>query len=103
VEVDRVSGSIDVDGLIEAVQPLASSTGDPGSGEVPGLGDLDQLSESLVAAGFELSASGDDGRMERFDLILSLDDPENSLPPSRIRFSLTDPGTAGSGTGGTPE
>lgn len=108
-DVERVTGSIDVDGLIEAVRPLASSTGDPGSGEVPGLGDLDQLSESLVAAGFELSASGEDGAMERFDLILSLDDPGNSLPPSRIRFSLTDSpagqgGTAGGADpGGAPE
>jgi hypothetical protein len=106
VEVERISGSIDVDGLIEAVRPLASSTGEPGSGEVPGLGDLDQLSQSLVAAGFELSASGQDGSMERFDLILSLDDPGNSQPPSRIRFSLTDTGADASGTrapGGAPE
>jgi hypothetical protein len=113
VPVEKVTGSIDVDGLVEAVRPLASSTGDPGSGEVPGLGDLEQLSQSLVAAGFELSASSDDGRMQRFDLILSLDDPGNSLPPSRIRFALADPGasqagtdqdgTDQTGTGGAPE
>jgi hypothetical protein len=103
VEVERVTGSIDVEGLIETVRPLASSTGDPGSGQVPGLGDLEQLSESLVAAGFELSAAGNDGTMERFDLILALDDPGNALPPSRIRFSLADPGAGETGSGGSGE
>ena len=92
VEVDRVSGSIDVDGLVGRIRPL---TGQPGAGDsesIPGVGELDQLENTLVAAGFELFAAEDDGSLERFDLILSLDDTENALPPSRIRFSLTRPG-----------
>lgn len=91
-EVDRVSGSIDVEGLIDRIRPL---TGQPGAAEsesIPGVGELDQLEATLVAAGFELYAAEPDGSLERFDLILSLDDPENALPPSRIRFSLTRPG-----------
>ncbi len=92
VEVDRVSGSIDVGRLLEQVRPL---TGQPGASEseaIPGVGELDQLEDSLVAAEFVLFAEEEDGSLERFDLILSLDDTENALPPSRIRFSLTRPG-----------
>ncbi len=95
VEVERVSGSIDVEGLIDQIRPLAESqAGGEASDEIPGVGELDQLEQSLVAADFELFASEADGSMERFDLILALDDPGNSLPPSRIRFSLTAPGAA---------
>lgn len=90
VEVDSVTGSIDVTGLIGRIRPLAESPGARGSADIPGVGELDQLEQSLVAAGFELFSNTGDGSLERFDLILSLDDPENALPPSRIRFSLTD-------------
>lgn len=89
-QVDSVTGSIDVDGLIESVRPLAEEPGDEGSAEIPGVGELDRLQQTLVAAEFELFAAGDDGSLERFDLILSFDVPDNALPPSRIRFSLTD-------------
>ena len=90
VEVERVSGSIDVEGLIEQIRPLSESQeGGEASDEIPGVGQLNQLEQSLVAADFELFANESDGSLERFDLILSLDDPGNSLPPSRIRFSLT--------------
>ncbi len=90
VEVDSVTGSIDVSGLIDRIRPLAEDPGARGSADIPGIGELDQLEQSLVAADFQLFARADDGALERFDLILSLDDPGNSLPPSRIRFSLTD-------------
>jgi hypothetical protein len=94
VEVERVSGSIDVEGLIDRIRPLAESEGDgAGSDEIPGLGQLNRLEESLVAAEFDLFAEAGDGSLERFDLILSLDDPGNSLPPARIRFSLSAAGT----------
>jgi hypothetical protein len=93
VEVERVSGSIDVEGLIEQIRPLSESQEDgEASGEIPGVGQLNQLEQSLVAADFELFADESDGSLERFDLILALDDPGNSLPPSRIRFSLTQAG-----------
>lgn len=95
VEVERVSGSIDVEGLIDQIRPLAESQeGGGASDEIPGVGELDQLEQSLVEADFELFASEADGSMERFDLTLALDDPGNSLPPSRIRFSLTASGAA---------
>lgn len=94
VEVDRVSGSIDVDRLLERIRPLAEQPGAGESESIPGVGELDQLEDTLVAAGFELFAAEADGSLERFDLILSLDDPANALPPSRIRFSLTRPDAA---------
>jgi hypothetical protein len=94
VDVERVSGAIDVDGLIDQIRPLAESQdGVEGSDEIPGVGELDQLEQSLVSANFEVFADAGDGSLERFDLILALDDPGNSLPPSRIRFSLTPAGT----------
>jgi len=96
-EVESVTGSIDVDGLIESVRPLAEGPGGEGSAEIPGVGELDRLQQTLVAAEFELFAAGNDGSLERFDLILSFDDPGNALPPSRIRFSLTDT-SPGAGT-----
>lgn len=90
VKVESVTGSIDVAGLIDRIRPLAESPGARDSADIPGIGELDQLEKSLVAADFELFANTGDGSLERFDLILSLDDPDNALPPSRIRFSLTD-------------
>ncbi len=89
VAVDRVSGSIDVDGLVDRIRPLTEQPGAADSESIPGVGELDLLENTLVAADFELFAAEDDGTLERFDLILSLDDPGNALPPSRIRFSLT--------------
>lgn len=91
VEVDRVSGTLDVDGLIERIRPIAEQPGAEDSEAIPGVGELDQLDQTLVAADFELFAAEGDGSLERFDLILSLDDPGNALPPSRVRFSLTRP------------
>ncbi len=94
VEVDRVSGSIAVDRLLGQIRPLTEQPGAGESESIPGVGELDQLENTLVGAEFELFASEDDGSLERFDLILSLDDAENALPPSRIRFSLTRPDPA---------
>jgi hypothetical protein len=89
VAVDRVSGSIDVRALVDRIRPLAESQQEgETSEEIPGVGQLDQLEESLVAAEFEILADQSDGAMRRFSLILALDDPANALPPSRIRFSL---------------
>lgn len=94
VEVERVRGAIDVDRLLERIRPLAEDPAAEESGSIPGVGELDQLEETLTAADFELFAAEGDGALVRFDLILSLDDPENALPPSRIRFSLTAAGAA---------
>ncbi len=91
VEVDRVSGSIAVDRLLDQIRPLTEQPGAGESESIPGVGELDQLEETLVAAEFDLFAAESDGSLERFDLILSLDDTSNVLPPSRIRFSLTRP------------
>ena len=91
VGVDRVSGSIAVDRLLNQVRPLTEQPGAGESESIPGVGELDQLEDTLVAAEFDLFAAEDDGSLERFDLTLSLDDPGNALPPSRIRFSLTRP------------
>ncbi len=89
VQVDRVSGTLDVDGLIDRIRPIARQPGAGESEAIPGVGELNRLEDTLAGAGFELFAAESDGSLERFDLILSLDDPGNALPPSRVRFSLT--------------
>jgi hypothetical protein len=99
-EVERVSGSIDVEGLINQIRPLSEGRdGADGPNDIPGVGRLNRLEQSLVAADFELFARKGDGALQRFDLILALDDPVNALPPSRIRFSLD---TSGELTFGAP-
>ena len=53
-------------------------------------GRLSQLEESLIEAQFDLYAAADGGPFQQLDLTLSLDDRDNALPPTRIRFSLTE-------------
>ena len=57
VEVDRVGGSIDVDGLIERIRPIAEQPGAEDSEVIPGVGELNQLEDTLVGADFELFAA----------------------------------------------
>lgn len=92
VETDHVSGRLDVDQLIKLLTK-ASADGtelNRGGTELPGLGELEQLRETLVEGLFDLYADTEDGAFKRLDLTLSLDDRENALPPTRIRFSLTE-------------
>jgi len=96
VEVDRVGGTLDVDALIERIRPIAEQPGAEDSEVIPGVGEINQLEDTLAGAAFELFAAKADGSLERFDLILSIDDPGNALPPSRVRFSLTGAGESGS-------
>ena len=56
---------------------------------MPGPGELERLGETRTAAGFDLYSAVGDSRLERLDLTLAVDDPDNALPPTRIRFSLT--------------
>lgn len=92
VEVNHVSGRLDVGALVGALVAANESgvgideNGDP----LPGLGELGQLRETLVDGRFDLFAGTEDGEFEKLDLTLSLDDRENALPPTRIRFSLTE-------------
>lgn len=91
VEVDHVSGSFDVGNLVDTLTGAIESGDTPGGGDgLPGLGDLEQLQETLTEANFDLYVATGEGSFERLDLTLSLDDRENALPPTRIRFSLTE-------------
>ena len=90
IEVDHVSGTFDVENLIGSLSGAIESGGVAGDAGLPGLGDLEQLRETLTEATFDLYAATEDGSFERLDLTLSLDDRENALPPTRIRFSLTE-------------
>jgi hypothetical protein len=88
VSTDHVAGSIDVEGLVRKLGRLDASGAAP-AGALPGLSDLQRLEKSLVGAGFDLYSATGDRRLERLDLTLAVDDPDNALPPTRIRFSLT--------------
>lgn len=92
VDTNHVSGELDVNGLARAL----NDAGAGGVGQLAGVGgDLD-LEKSLSSADFDLYAGTDDGVIRKLDLTLALDDPDNALPPTRIRFSLTpdNPGLA---------
>jgi len=91
IEVDHVSGSFDVGNLVETLTGAIESGDTLGEGDgLPGVGDLEQLQETLTEATFDLYVATGEGSFERLDLTLSLDDRENALPPTRIRFSLTE-------------
>ncbi|MDQ2700342.1 MAG: hypothetical protein M3Y23_03330 [Actinomycetota bacterium] len=90
-EVNHVSGEFDVGTLVETLSGAIESGDTPGADAgLPGLGDLERLEETLTEATFDLYADTADDGFERLDLTLSLDDRENALPPTRIRFSLTE-------------
>ncbi len=82
-ETDHISGELDTVALADALD--GSSAASPDAIGLPG-SDLDQ---TLVGAGFDLYSGTADDVLRRLDLTLSLDDPDNALPPTRIRFSLT--------------
>lgn len=84
-ETDHISGQLDVEKLGRA---LGGSRGE-GLGALAGVPDEAALRNSLASADFDLFAGSDDGVIRRLDLTLALDDPDNALPPTRIRFSLT--------------
>ena len=85
VEAWPVSGTIESDDLLDAVSE--------GGGDVTdelGLGDREALGDGggLVGVGFTAWVSVGEERLERLDVVIELDDPENALPPSRLRFRL---------------
>ncbi len=83
--VSHVSGDLDVAGLASALE-------DAGGADVKALAGVDaggSLEDSLADASFDLYAGEDDGTVRRLDLTLAFDNPDNALPPTRIRFSLT--------------
>lgn len=88
--VNRVSGQLDVAGMARALNQAGGSD----VGRIAGLDGAADLEETLSDASFDLYAGKDDGVLRRLDLTLALDDPDNALPPTRIRFSLT-PGSPG--------
>lgn len=100
VETEHVSGRLKTEELIGAlVVALQNGAGVDQEGELlPGLSELDSLKKMLADGDFDFYAEAGDGSFERLDLTLSLDDRDNALPPTRIRFSLTesDPGEGSS-------
>ncbi|MGA7395972.1 MAG: hypothetical protein WBW62_00845 [Solirubrobacterales bacterium] len=92
LEVDRVTGMLDVAGLVDAIEKAGSpeSELDRLDSGLPGSSQLSELEESLVDARFDLYVAEGGGSFEQLDLTIALDDRENALPPTRIRFSLTE-------------
>jgi len=88
-ETYRISGRVDPEALVRAAE-RAGAAGSLRAGM-----SAVALSRNLVGARFDLYAGQSDGALRQLDLTLSLDDPDNALPPTRIRFSLTgeSPGT----------
>ena len=84
VEVDHISGSIEVGGLARALE----EGGGEDVGSLAGIADVD-LEKSLAGAEFDLYSDPGDSAIRRLDLTLAFDDPDNALPATRIRFSLT--------------
>jgi hypothetical protein len=85
VETDHISGDLDVTGLAKALKQAGGGE----VGKIAGVAAGTDLEDSLSAADFDLFADAESGATRRLDLTLSLDDPDNALPPTRIRFSLT--------------
>ena len=96
VKTDHVSGRLLLDELIGAlVVAVQNGAGVDEEGELlPGMAELGNLREQLVDGDFDLYAGAGEGEFERLDLTLSFDDRENALPPTRIRFSLTESETS---------
>ncbi len=84
-ETEHVSGELDVDDLAHALRVAGGEE----VGALAGLGAGAKVEDSLAAADFDLYAGKDDGVIRRLDLTLAFDDPDNALPATRIRFSLT--------------
>ena len=87
IEAYLVSGTIETADLVGALEGGGGEVG-----EELGVDDLESLREGLQSVGFTAWISKREQRLERLDLILTLDDPGNALPPSRIRFRLDDGG-----------
>jgi hypothetical protein len=90
VEVDHVSGQLDVDELIDSLTGAAGTVDGPARSGLPAAAELEGLRDTLVDGRFDLFAGTGGGPFEQLDLTLSLDDRDNALPPTRIRFSLTE-------------
>lgn len=89
VEVDHVTGDFDVKALVDELEGSSDDVG-AAAASLPGVGELDELRDKLVAADFDLYAESETGDFEQLDLTLSIDDRENASPPTRIRFSMTE-------------
>lgn len=100
IEVHRISGELDPDGLANALEQAG------GVEELAGFGPAGATADaegSLAEASFSLEAGGADGVIKSLDLILAIDDPGNALPPTRVRFTLKpDPSSESAGPSTTP-
>ncbi|MCB0871246.1 MAG: hypothetical protein KDB52_10470 [Solirubrobacterales bacterium] len=85
VGTNHLSGTIDVGGLARALREAGADR----LGSLAGVDPEVDLEETLTKAEFDLYSGEEDGTIRRLDLTLSLDDPDNALPATRIRFSLT--------------
>lgn len=81
----HVSGKLDVEGLARSLE----NAGGADLGALAGVDARNDLQDTLADARFDLYADEEAGTVRRLDLTLAFDDPDNALPPTRIRFSLT--------------
>lgn len=88
IEVDHVTGDFNVKKLVDQLEAASTRVG-AAAASLPGVGELSELRDKLVAAKFDLYAQSEDGTFQQLDLTLSIDDRDNASPPTRIRFSLT--------------
>lgn len=87
VEAYPVSGTIETGALIRALEKGGAVRVEDDFG----IGGPDSLRETLEGVGFTAWVAAGSGELERLDLVVALDDPGNSLPPSRLRFRLDEP------------
>lgn len=82
-ETDHVTGNLKTAALARA----ADRAGDAGG--IAGAFRSDRLRDGLAGARFDLYAARPEGDLERLDLTLTFNPPDNAVPPTRIRFTMT--------------
>lgn len=83
IVTDHVAGRLDPAALARAVSRAG------GGGGIDRALRSDRLRDGLARAEFDLYAARPGGGLERLDLTLAFNPPDNALPPTHIRFSVT--------------
>jgi hypothetical protein len=91
-ETVHVSGAVDLDKLVEELRPLAERASQlpqlGAAGQIPTPEELDQLTELVKSATFDVYSGTDDNILRRFDISLELEEPGGPGAAS-IDFDLT--------------
>lgn len=77
VEAVHVSGTVDVDGLIERIRPLAAGAAALGVGpaNIPTPQELDGLAQLVRSASFDVWSGAEDNLLRRFSAVIDLEQP----------------------------